>query len=412
MRVLVGVSGGIAAIKAPQLVRRLRERGHEVRCALTRAAESFVTPLSLEVLSGYPVYDDAYLEANGSGEELHISAAQWAQTLLVVPATAHTLARLSLGLADDFLTTMALAFDGAVFAAPAMHPAMWEKASVQEHVRRLEGRGVTMIGPECGDLASGEVGWGRMAEPETILDVVEESTAGLGTLIGRRVVVSAGPTYEAVDPVRFLGNRSSGKMGFALAAEAARCGADVCLVAGPVSLPTPTGVTRVDVESAVEMKSAVESAVEGADLVIMAAAVSDYRPEHAAAKKLKKETGGLSEIPLVENPDILAGLAKTAAGAIRVGFGAETEGLEDYARAKLERKQAHFLVANDVSRSDIGFSSECNEVTVYGRDESVTLIERCSKAEVARRLFELLIVALDSNGASPSRETADSGASP
>src|ERR1700681_1615438 len=289
LRVLLGVSGGIAAYKSAELVRRFRARGHEVRCALTRSAASFVAPLTLEVLSGRPVYQEEYLAAGGpgaNGEEAHITAAAWAEVLCVAPATAHVLARLALGLADDFLTTTALAFTGPVVVAPAMHSSMWEKPTTQQHAAALRARGVWFTGPVEGPLASGEVGMGRRAEPEASVESVE-AAAGLGPLAGRTVLVAAGPTHEPIDPVRFLGNRSSGKMGFALAAEAARRGARVILVAGPVALVSPSGVKRIDVVTAREMQGAVLEQAPAADLVVMAAAVADFRPRRVAAGKIQ-----------------------------------------------------------------------------------------------------------------------------
>src|SRR4051812_29863026 len=345
LRVLLGVSGGIAAYKSAELVRRLRARGHEVRCALTRSAVSFVAPLTLEVLSGRPVYQEEYLSAGTGGEEAHIAAAAWAEVLCVAPATAHVLARLALGLADDFLTTTALAFTGPVVVAPAMHSAMWEKPATQQHAGTLKGRGVWFAGPVEGPLASGEVGMGRMAEPETIVAAVE-AAAGSGPLAGRTVLVTAGPTHEPLDPVRFLGNRSSGKMGFALAAEAARRGARVVLVAGPVALASPPGVQRVDVVTALEMEKAVREQAPAADLIVMAAAVADFRPRQAASAKIKKEEGLPSTLELVENPDILAGLRTVAPRAGLVGFAAETGDLDRHARPNLGPKGADFLVAN------------------------------------------------------------------
>ena len=400
MRVLVGVSGGIAAFKAPLLVRRLRERGHEVRCALTPAAARFVTRLTLEVLSQHRVYTDDYLLPDGSGEEHHISAAQWAEVLCVAPATADILARLALGLADGFLTTTALALEGRLLVAPAMHASMWAKPTVQEHVDRLRRRGALVVGPVEGRLASGEMGWGRMAEPEAIVEAID----GLhgGDLAGRTVVVTAGPTWEAVDAVRFLANRSSGKMGFALAAESSRRGARTILIAGPVALPAPPGVERVDVESAREMEEALARSAPAADLVIMAAAVSDYRPSATAGRKIKKDEG-LRSIALTENPDLLAGLARHAPQAIRVGFAAETDNLEANARAKLERKHVDFLVANDVSRADIGFASDLNEVTVYRRDGAPLRLERAPKASIARALIDLFAPSLASGARSRKR---------
>jgi phosphopantothenoylcysteine decarboxylase / phosphopantothenate---cysteine ligase len=387
LRVLLGVSGGIAAYKSAELVRRLRARGHEVRCALTRSATAFVSPLTLEVLSGRPVWQEEYLTATGSGEEAHITAAAWTEVLCVAPATAHVLARLSLGLADDFLTTTALAFDGPVVIAPAMHSVMWEKPAVQEHLDALRRRGAWIVGPVEGPLASGEVGMGRMADPEEIAEAVE-GAVGSGALAGRTVLVTAGPTYEALDPVRFLGNRSSGRMGFALAAEAARRGAQVILVAGPVRLATPSGVRRVDVTTAREMEGAVHEHAPMADMVLMTAAVSDFRPAHPAVSKIKKEAG-LPTIELEENPDILAGLRDVAQDAVVVGFAAETHDLERYARAKLERKRADFLVANDVSRKDIAFDSEANEVTVFRRDGEPVFLPRQPKTQLAASLLDL-----------------------
>lgn len=392
LRVLLGVSGGIAAYKSAEMVRRLRARGHEVRCALTRSAVSFVTPLTLEVLSGRPVYQEEYLSATGSGEEAHITAAAWAEVLCVAPATTHVLARLALGLADDFLTTTVLAFTGPVVVAPAMHSVMWEKPSTQEHMDTLRRRGVWIAGPVEGPLASGEIGMGRMADPEAIVQAVE-AAAGAGPLAGCTVLVTAGPTHEPVDPVRFLGNRSSGRMGFALAAEAARRGARVILVAGPVALATPPGVRRIDVVTAREMERAVHEHAPGAGVVVMAAAVADFRPSDPAATKIKKERG-LRAIELVENPDILAGLRRVAPGAVLVGFAAETDDLERNARAKLERKGADFLVANDVSRPDIAFESEANEVTVFRREGEPVFFPRRLKSELAASLFDLFAAKL------------------
>ncbi len=396
LRVLLGISGGIAAYKSAELVRRLRSRGHEVRCALTRSAVSFVAPLTLEVLSGQPVYQEEYLAAMGSGEEAHIVAASWAQVLCVAPATTHLLARLALGLGDDFLTTTALAFSGPLVVAPAMHSVMWNQEATQGHVATLERRGVRFAGPVEGALASGEVGMGRMVEPEEIVREIEAAAGGGGggELAGRTVLVTAGPTQEPVDPVRFLGNHSSGRMGFALAAEAARRGARTVLIAGPVTLPTPAGVERIDVVTALEMEEAVRAQAPAADLIVMAAAVADYRPVRPAERKIKKEQG-LAAIELAENPDILAGLARVAPAAVRVGFAAETDDLDRNARAKLARKDVDFLVANDVSRSDIAFGSGDNEVTVYRREGEPIFLSRRPKGELAASLFALFTATLN-----------------
>jgi phosphopantothenoylcysteine decarboxylase/phosphopantothenate--cysteine ligase len=410
LRVLLGVSGGIAAYKSAELVRRLCERGYEVRCALTRGATAFVTPLTLEVLTGSPVFQEEYLEAGpggAGGEEAHLAAARWAGALCIAPATAHVLARLALGLADDFLTTTALAFTGPVVVAPAMHTAMWQHPTVQEHVEVLRRRGVRLAGPVEGLLASGESGMGRMAEPEAIAREVEQALGG-GRMRGLRVLVTAGPTHEPLDPVRYLGNRSSGKMGFALAREAARRGAQVKLVAGPVALPTPPGVARIDVTSAREMEQAVQTEAAGADLVIMTAAVADFRPRKVAGKKIKRSrlpSGGLT-LELEENPDILAGLGRTlrsgrTPGALLVGFAAETEALEANARAKLEAKGADFLVANDVSRRDIAFGNDANEVTVFRRDGPPLFLARRPKGELAPALLDLFVEGLRERGRLP-----------
>lgn len=395
LRVLLGVSGGIAAFKAPEIVRRARACGFDVRCALTAAAKQFVSPLTLEVLSGVNVYQEEYLSPGSGGEELHVSAAQWADVLCIAPATAHILARLSLGLADDFLTTTALVFDGKVALAPAMHHVMWRRETTAEHVERLRRRGVTILGPIEGALASGEIGMGRMVEPEQIVAWLGSVAENGASLAGRTVLVSAGPTHEPLDPVRYLGNRSSGKMGFALAAEAARRGARVVLVAGPVSLPTPPQVERRDVVTAREMQAAVYDVAPQADLIVLAAAVADFRPAKEAGGKIKKKDGAKPpRLELVTNPDILAGLADLAPTAIRVGFAAETEELLAHAREKLKRKRVQFMVANDVSRVDIGFASEHNEVVVLREAGEPVSLERKRKEALAAELMDLFGAAL------------------
>jgi phosphopantothenoylcysteine decarboxylase/phosphopantothenate--cysteine ligase len=411
-RVLLGVGGGIAAVKAPELVRRLQDAGCEVRCALTRAGASFVAPLALEVLSGHRVYDEGYLAPGGGPDEAHLAAGEWADVLVVAPATAHLIARFALGLADDFLTTTALASPRPLVLAPAMHARMWEHPATREHVETLRSRGASFVGPVVGALASGEVAVGRMAEPEEIVDavraLVEPSPvaaarvaplriiardASATTWQGVRVLVSAGPTWEPLDPVRFLANRSSGRMGFALAAEAARRGAAVELVSGPVALPTPRGVTRTDVETAAAMREALLARVGAADLVLMAAAVADYRPGNVAPRKLKKDAG-VPRVGLVENPDILAELAAQPGERVVVGFAAETDDLPKRAVEKLRKKGVAFLVANDVSRDDIGFGSEWNEVTVFRRSGDPVHLPRQPKEELAGLLLDIFAAAL------------------
>lgn len=397
LRVLLGVSGGIAAFKAPEIVRRLRGRGHEVRCALTRNAPAFVSPLTLEVLTEHPVYREEYLEANDSGEELHISAARWAEVLCVAPATCSTLARLALGLADDFLSTTALAFAGHLVVAPAMEQVMWGQPSVQEHVATLRGRGVRLVGPVEGPLATGESGMGRMADPLEIVGAVE-SAAGPGELAGRVVIVTAGPTREPIDPVRFLSNRSTGRMGFALAAEAAKRGARCHLVAGPVERETPRDVERVDVVTAEEMLREMERLAPVADMVIMTAAVADFRPSSASETKIKKRDG-LPGLLLEPNPDILTQLAVFAPNALRVGFAAETGEPGEEARAKLEAKSLDFIVANDVSRADIGFASDDNEVTIYRQSGGPVELPLQPKSRLAGELLDVFGRELESREA-------------
>lgn len=411
MRVLLGVGGGIAAVKAPELVRRLRERGCEVRCALTRAGASFVAPLALEVLAGHRVYDEGYLAPGGGPEEAHIAAGEWADLLLVAPTTAHLLGRLALGLADDFLTTTALASPRPLVVAPAMHARMWEHPAVRGHVGTLRARGVRFVGPVVGPLASGEVAMGRMAEPEEIVEAVLAGEVGDPSTTrpswqGVHVLVSAGPTWEPLDPVRFLANRSSGKMGFALAAEASRRGAIVELVCGPVALPTPPGVHRTDVETAEQMREALLRHVGEADLVLMAAAVGDYRPRHAARTKLRKEAGPPS-VELVANPDILAELAAHPGKRVVVGFAAETDELSRRAEEKLRRKGVAFLVANDVSRGDIGFASDWNEVTVFSSDGEPLRLPRQPKNELARALLDLFGPAIAGERAGRANEVTE-----
>jgi len=386
-RVLLGVTGGIAAYKAPELVRRLRERDLEVRCLMTRAAESFVTPLALEIVTGRPVHREEYLEPGSGGVEQHIEAAAWADLLLIAPATAHTLAGLALGLADNFLLTTALAFRGPVLVAPALHSAMWEQPALCARLDELAAHGVERVGPVIGPLASGEIGIGRMADIPEIVAAVERRLAP-EELAGTTFLVTAGPTHEPIDPVRYLGNRSSGRMGFALAAEAARRGARVHLIAGPVDLPTPPKVERVDVGTALEMESAVRRLAPASDVVVMAAAVADFRVRQPAVEKIKK-SAGVPELVLAPNPDILASLSELAPAALRIGFAAETGDPDGEARRKLASKGAHLLVANDVSRSDIGFGSDANEVTVHRHAGEPVFLSRRPKVELARDLIGL-----------------------
>jgi phosphopantothenoylcysteine decarboxylase/phosphopantothenate--cysteine ligase len=385
-RVLLGVSGGIAAYKAADLVRRLRDAGAEVRVVLTEGATHFVGATTFQALSGQPVRDSLW-DTAAEAAMGHIELARWATRILIAPASADLLSRLAAGAADDLLTTLCLASAAPLAVAPAMNQQMWAHPATAANLATLRARGVAVLGPGEGDQACGDVGAGRMLEP---LQLVEALVAGLAPprLAGRRVIVSAGPTFEDIDPVRFLGNRSSGRMGFAIAAAAAAMGAQVQLVAGPVSLATPAGVQRTDVRRAAQMREAVLAALP-ADVYIGAAAVADYAPAQTRPLKLKKTADVLS-LELVRTPDILA---EVAAHAQRprcvVGFAAETDEVETYARGKLERKNLDLIAANDVARPGCGFESERNALVVLSRDARHEIAEG-SKARVAAALLALV----------------------
>ena len=370
-RILLCVGGGIAAYKALELVRRLRDAGASVQVAMTAGAQQFVTPLSFQALSGHParttLWDSAAEQAMG-----HLELARWADRVVVAPATADLLARLAHGLADDLVTTLCLATAAPLSVAPAMNHRMWRHPATVANVALLRSRGVQVIGPDDGPLAEGESGPGRLSEPDAIVDGLAGApaagrTPATGLLQGLKVVVSAGPTYEDLDPVRYLGNRSSGKMGFAVAASAARQGAQVVLVAGPVQLETPPGVQRVDVRSAAQMREAVAAALP-ADVYIGAAAVADYTPRAFSPDKIKKTgTGETLALDLVRTPDILAEVARREDAGLKlvVGFAAETTNVADYARQKLEAKRLDLIVANRVGVPGAGFESDDNAMTAY-----------------------------------------------
>ena len=388
-RVLLGVSGGIAAYKACELVRRLREHDVEVRVVLTANAERFVGALTFQALSGQPVRNSLW-DAAAEAAMGHIELARWADVVLVAPASANTLARLAHGLADDLLGTLCLASDRPLLLAPAMNRLMWAHPATQANLALLQARGAQILGPDSGAQACGEVGTGRMLEPDAIVTALAElaPAAAAADLHGLHVLVSAGPTLEDLDPVRYLGNRSSGRMGFAIAAAAAQAGATVTLVAGPVSLPTPPGVARrVDVRSARQMHAAMLDAARAADIVIAAAAVADYRPAQVSTHKLKKH-GGAMILELAENPDILAALAALQPKPFLVGFAAETEQLEAHARAKLERKGADMIAANRVD-AGLGIETADNALSVFwhgGQHE----LARADKVTLARELLALI----------------------
>jgi phosphopantothenoylcysteine decarboxylase/phosphopantothenate--cysteine ligase len=388
-RVLLAVSGGIAAYKTPELVRQLKGAGHEVRCVLTRAALEFVSPLTLQTLTQQAVRTELFDPAE-EGQIDHIALADWGEAVVVAPATANLLARMAAGIADDLVTTLLLATRAPVLVAPAMNVNMWRHAATQANVATLRDRGVRLVGPESGPLACGHEGVGRMAEPETIKAAVE-LLLSCPSLDGERVLVTAGGTREPIDAVRAITNRSSGKMGFAVAAEAALRGADVILIAGPSALPTPAGVRRVDVETALEMRDAVRAEFDSATVVVMAAAVGDFRPADPSLLKIKKEdlapAAGI-QIDLVANPDILAEISRERGDRVVVGFAAESHEVVEAARRKLERKGCDLMVANDISRRDAGFDTDENAVILVspgGASEELPLL---SKSEVAARILD------------------------
>lgn len=381
-RILIGVTGGIAAYKICELVRRLRDLDAEVRVVMTEGATHFVTPTTFQALSGQPVRVSLWDE-QGEAAMGHIELAKWAERVLIAPASADTIARLAHGHADDLLSTVVLATAAPVYVAPAMNQQMWAHPAVQANIGILRVRGVGILGPADGDQACGDIGSGRMLEPHDLRDLLVASF-GDQVLRGRRVVVSAGPTYEDIDPVRFIGNRSSGRMGFAVAAAARDAGADVTLVAGPVSLPTPPGVSRVDVRSARQMHDAVLAACHGSDIYVGAAAVGDYRPADMADHKLKKVDGSPLRLELTENPDIIAALAALPAHPFLVGFAAETRELASYAQDKLRRKGLDMIAANEVGPGK-GFEVAENALHLYWQGGDLTLPTR-AKTELARQL--------------------------
>ena len=385
-RVLLGVAGGIAAYKACELVRRLRERDIEVRVVLTAGAARFVTATTFQALSGQPVRESLW-DAGAEAAMGHIELARWADLILVAPASANLLARLAHGMADDLLTTLCLASDRPLWLAPTMNRLMWAHPATQANRDTLLARGARLLGPGSGAQACGEIGEGRMLEPAAIVAELLAQTAG-SVLAGCRVLISAGPTHEDLDPVRYIGNRSSGRMGFALAEAAALAGAAVTLVAGPVALDTPAGVTRrIDVRSARQMHEAMLEQARQADIVIATAAVADYRPAQVFANKLKKQGGPLT-LELVENPDILRELAALRPRPFLVGFAAETDNLEAHARAKLAAKGVDLIAANAVG-AGVGIETADNALSVFWAGGARAL-PRADKRVLARQLIALI----------------------
>ncbi len=398
-RIVIAVSGGIAAYKAAELVRLCIKAGAEVRVVMTKAAQKFITPLTLQALSQHPVATDTF-DLQQESTIGHIELADWAELLVIAPATGDILARLAHGMADDLATTVALACRAPLLVAPAMNVNMWNHPATQKNLQTLVERGAHTVGPGTGELACGWVGSGRMSEPAEVLAACVRAL-GPRDLVGQTVLVAAGPTYEAIDPVRFVGNRSTGKMGFAVARAAVRRGARVVLVAGPTALQTPAGCERIDVESAAQMRDAVMARADGQTAIVMTAAVADYRPKTVAKKKLKKEKlGAAPTIDLEPNPDILAelpGRAYKFRRPVLVGFAAETDDVEKRAVEKRRKKGCDLLVANDVTEAGSGFGTDTNRVLLVGA-EGVERLPLLTKDQVADRILDRVVALLPKAG--------------
>lgn len=385
-KIILGISGGIAAYKAPELVRRLRDKGAIVRVVMTPAAHAFVTPLSLQAVSGFPVADDL-LDPAAEAAMGHIELGKWADLILLAPATADLIARLRMGMANDLLTTLCLASAAPIAIAPAMNQQMYRAAITQENLTALAQRGCLIWGPDSGSQACGDVGPGRMLDPLELVALAEQQFATQHDFKGKKITITAGPTREALDPVRFISNHSSGKMGFAIAQAAAQRGAEVTLIAGPVTLPTPACVKRIDVESAQEMYQQVMDIVPSQDIFIGCAAVADYRAKQVAPEKIKKQ-GDEVTITMIKNPDIVASVGKMVEHRpFVVGFAAETQNVEEYARRKREQKQLDLICANDVSLKDAGFNSDNNALhLIWANGE--TRLPYSSKTQLSHRLLD------------------------
>ncbi len=390
-RIVVGVTGGIAAYKAAELVRLLKKKGAEVQVAMTEGATHFVTPTTFQALSGQPVYLDQW-DARMPNAMAHIDLSRQADLIIVAPASADFLARIAHGMADDLLATMVLARDCPLLVAPAMNRQMWENPATQRNIAQLRADAVTVLGPASGEQACGEVGAGRMLEPEEIVEeLVAFCTPKL--LAGRKLLLTAGPTFEAIDPVRGITNLSSGRMGYAIARAARLAGAEVTLVSGPVGFSAPQGVDRINVKSALEMHAAVMARAASADIFIGVAAVADYRVANAADHKLKKDTGGIPAIELVENPDILAEVAALKAGPFCVGFAAESRNLEEYAQAKRRKKNIPLIVGNLIQD---GFGGDDNRIVLFD-DQGSHPLTPAPKSELAAQLVAHIAQLLKGN---------------
>ncbi|ABV34997.1 Phosphopantothenoylcysteine decarboxylase, Phosphopantothenate--cysteine ligase [Shewanella sediminis HAW-EB3] len=390
-QILLAIGGGIAAYKSADLIRRLKERGADVRVVMSQSAKEFITPLTLQALSGYPVASDL-LDTAAEAAMGHIELARWADLVLVAPATANLIARINAGMADELITTTCLATESPVAICPAMNQQMYRNQATQDNIKNLSERGLTIWGPDSGSQACGEVGPGRMQEPLEIAMQVEQFFAPK-LLSGRSLLLTAGPTREAIDPVRYISNHSSGKMGFALAKAAADMGANVTLVSGPVNLPTPTGVNRVDVESTDDMLNAVMAQVDAHDIFIGCAAVADYRVADIATDKIKKSATEM-QLSLVRNPDILASVASHTPRPFTVGFAAETQDVARYAKDKLIRKKLDMIAANDVSSPELGFNADSNALKVIWEKGEQDL-PATDKLTLATQLLTLIAKRID-----------------
>lgn len=387
-RIIVGVTGGIAAYKSAELIRRLKDQGADVRAVMTAAAQEFITPLTLQALSGNPVHT-TLLDTDAEAAMGHIELARWGDLILVAPASADFIARIAHGHGNDLLTTLCLAARCPIAVAPAMNQAMWAAPATQANLKILQDSGIKQFGPAAGSQACGDVGLGRMLEATELADLAADLFPS-GILTGKRVVITAGPTREAIDPVRFISNHSSGKMGYALAEAARDAGAQVTLISGPVTLATPDRVQRIDVVSAEDMLKAALERVAQTDIFIATAAVADFRPQQAPGQKIKKQdNSGTMTLTLVENPDIVATIARQQPKPFTVGFAAETQDVINYARQKITRKHLDMIVANDVSRNDIGFNSDQNAVTVIW-PEGQQALDLASKHQIARDIVALI----------------------
>ncbi|MFO6423896.1 bifunctional phosphopantothenoylcysteine decarboxylase/phosphopantothenate--cysteine ligase CoaBC [Motilimonas sp. KMU-193] len=386
-KILIGVCGGIAAYKCAELIRRLKDHGAQVRVVMTQSAQAFITPLTLQAVSGNPV-SDSLLDPAAEAGMGHIELAKWADLVLIAPASANTLARISVGIADDLLSTLCLATPAPIAIAPAMNQQMYLNAATQANLATLAERGVLIWGPAQGQQACGDVGPGRMLEPEQLVELCLAQLNPDQPLAGVNILLTAGPTREAIDPVRYLSNHSSGKMGYALAYAALNMGAKVTLISGPVNLTAPSGVELVKVESALEMHQAATSRSAEHDIFIGCAAVADYRPESVAANKIKKSNDELV-VKMVKNPDILADIANSVPRPFCVGFAAETQDVEHYAKDKLARKNLDLIAANDVAKAGQGFNAEQNSLSVFSKHD-VSHIALADKRQVATELLKII----------------------